>query len=391
MAANSLSYNQIATFLNAVVSQATGKTGKTPVNMSEFATVAQEGLKTGYDNLMNSVSQILTKTIFSTRPYTRKFKGLEADSLKWGNHVRKINYIDGEWVDNAYLPIVDGQAVETQKPTKPLVVQTNFYGQNDYQVDWTIFRDQLITAFSSPDELGSFVTGQTQNISDRIEQKNETLARAILCNLITGTISIGNPNQVIHLLTEYNAYTGNKLTATTAFSPENFAPFMRWVYGRIATASSMLTERCELYHQNIDGKVIMRHTPAEFQRVYLYAPLQYQVDANVLSTTFHDNFLTMPVTERVNFWQSIKAPDEINNTPVYMDTDGTLKSPEAAVDQKNVFGIIADSEAAGYTIANYRNTTEPYNGNGEYQNFHAKFTDRYWNDFTENAIVLLLD
>ena len=52
--------------------------------------------------------------------------------------------------------------------------------------------------------------------------------------------------------------------------------------------------------------------------------------------------------------------------------------------------MIMDEEAAGYTIVNYRTHTI-YNPKGEYTNIFWKFTDRYWNDFTENAVVLLLD
>ena len=78
-------------------------------------------------------------------------------------------------------------------------------------------------------------------------------------------------------------------------------------------------------------------------------------------------------------------------TPVYMDTTGDLKSPEAPVSISNLFGIITDVETAGYTICNNRSTSAPYNGRGEYQNFWMKFTDRYWNDFTENAVIILLD
>ena len=391
MPANSLTVNQISTVLNSIVSQATGQAQITPTNGAEFITVAQTGLKAGYENLMGAVSQVLSRTIFANRPYTRKFKGLEADSIRYGNHVRKINYIDGTWQDNGYLPITDDVAVDQQKPIKPKVLQTNYYGQDDYEIQWTLFRDQLYTAFQSPDELGAFITGQVQNISDRVEQKHETLARAVLCNLISGIYTIGNTNQIVHALTEYNAATGLKLTSKTVYNPDNFPSFMRWLYARISSISSMLTERSVIYHQNVTGKDIPRHTPEMYQRCYLYAPTRYQTAANVLSTTYHDNYLNMPVTETVNFWQSINSPDEINMTPVYMDKTGDLKSPEAPVSISNLFGIITDVETAGYTICNNRSTSAPYNGRGEYQNFWMKFTDRYWNDFTENAVIILLD
>lgn len=391
MAANSLDFNQISTILNGIVKEATGQDNIAPQNGSEFITVAQTALMTGTDNLMNAVSQVLSRTIFSTRPYSRKFKGLEADSIRWGNHVRKINYVDGEWQDNGQLPINPEDDMGQQKPVKPNVVQTNFYGQNMYEVQNTIYRNQLYTAFEGPDQLGSFITGQIQNISDRIEQKHEALARSVIQNLVTGVVTIANGRQVVHLLTEYNQATGQELTAQTVRQPANYAPFMRWVYGRIAGISSMLTERTMLYHQNITNKPIMRHSPAETQRIFLYAPEQFQIDANVLSTTFHDNFLTMPVTERVNYWQAVTSPDEINFKPVYMAADGTLTSPEQAVEQKNVFGVIMDQEAASYTICDYTVDVAPYNAKHQFTNQFYHFVDRYWNDFTENAVVLLLD
>jgi hypothetical protein len=99
----------------------------------------------------------------------------------------------------------------------------------------------------------------------------------------------------------------------------------------------------------------------------------------------------MADTAILNYWQSIMSLDRIEITPTYMDATGALVTPGAAVTQSNVFGIITDVEAAGYTIVNQRTTSAAYNGKGEFQNFWLKFTDRYWNDFTENAIVLLLD
>ncbi len=115
------------------------------------------------------------------------------------------------------------------------------------------------------------------------------------------------------------------------------------------------------------------------------------MEASVLSDIYHDNYLKMADTAILNFWQSIMALDQIQITPTYMKNDGTLETPQSPVTKSNVFGIITDVEAAGYTIVNQRTTSAAYNGKGEFQNFWLKFTDRYWNDFTENAVVLLLD
>ena len=394
MAANVLTYNAIGTILNQIVTQATGKAQITPTSTSEFTAVAQTGLLAGYDNLMGAISQVLSRTIISTRPYYRKFQGLEADNIRYGNHVRKINYVDREWEDGSRLPLTTGVTVDDQAPTLDDVLQTNFYGQNDYEIPWTLFSNQIDVAFQNADELGAFITGKLQNISDMTEQKHESMARMILANLIAGVISINNSNQIVHLVTEYNTYSGyspaKTLTEIRGDAAE-YSKFIKWVYGRVAQVSSMLTERSIIYHQNVTGKEISRHTPYDMQNVYLLSSERFQMEASVLADVYHDNYLRMADTAILNFWQSITTPDTINVTPTYMKTDGTLETPQAAVNQANVFGVITDREAAGYTIVNQRTTSAAYNGKGEFQNFWLKFTDRYWNDFTENTVVLLMD
>ena len=394
MAANVLTYNAIGTILNQIVTQATGKAQITPTSTSEFTAVAQTGLLAGYENLMGAVSQVLSKTIMSTRPYYRHFQGLEADNIRYGNHVRKINYIDREWEDGSRLPLTTGVTVDDQAPMLDDVLQTNFYGQNDYEIQWTLFSNQIDVAMSGPDELAAFVAGKLQNISDMREQKHESMARMILANLIAGVISINNAPQLVHLVTEYNTYSGyspaKTLTEIRGDSAE-YSKFVKWVYGRVAQVSSMLTDRSIIYHQNVTGKEISRHTPYDMQNVYLLSSERFQMEASVLADVYHDNYLRMADTAILNFWQSITTPDTINVTPTYMKTDGTLETPQAAVNQANVFGIICDREAAGYTIVNQRTTNAAYNGKGEFQNFWLKFTDRYWNDFTENSVVLLMD
>lgn len=393
MAANVLTYNAIGQILNQVVTQATGKAQITPTNTSEFTAVAQTGLLSGYDNLMGSISQVLSRTVISNRPYTRKFQGLEADNIRYGNHVRKINYVDRAWEDGSRLPLVTGVQVNDQAPTIDDVLQTNFYGQNDYEIPWTLFSNQIDVAFSSPDELGAFISGKLQNISDMVEQKHESMARMILANLIAGVLSINNANQIVHLVTEYNTYVGNSpaKSLTELRASSEYPAFVQWIYGRVAQISALLTERSIIYHQNVTGKDISRHTDYNKQNVYLLSEERFQMEARVLADVYHENYLKMADTGILNFWQSITSPNQIDITPTYMDATGALVTPQNSVQQSNVFGVITDVEAAGYTIVNQRTTSAAYNGKGEFQNFWLKFTDRYWNDFTENTIVLLLD
>ena len=392
MPVNNLTFNQLSTILNGIQSQVTGASAIAPVNTSEFVSVAQTVLKTGADPVMAAISQILGRTIFSVRPYSAKFKGLLMDNQRWGGITRKINYVDKSFTDDSGFSLTDGQAVDQYVVNKPEVIQTNYYGSNIYQKSITIFRDQLDTAFSGVNEFGEFISGVMQNISDQIEQAHEDTGRMTIANLVGGIVAAQKANQIVHLLTEYNALTGKKLTANTVYAPENYKPFMLWVYSRIAKASAMLTERSQLYHFNLTGKPIQRHSPVNRQRLYLYADARYQTEAQVLADTYHDNYLSFGETETVNYWQSIESPAKIQVKPVYFkEADGSIVTAAENVTQDNIFAVIMDEEAAGMNIFNYELAATPYNARGRYTNMWWSFNERYFNDFTENAMVFLLD
>jgi hypothetical protein len=240
-----------------------------------------------------------------------------------------------------------------------------------------------------------------------LEQARENIARATIANFIGGKV-VGDSTNVIHLLTEYNTASGQSLTSTSVYAPANFKPFMQWVFSRIATISSLMTERSELFHVNVTNfggtyntetkvsaggtdKTVMRHSPLNKQKVYLYAPAKIQTESMVLADTYHDNFIKYADNETINFWQSIKTPDSVNVKPIYMVATGELTTPAAASATDAIFGTIFDEEALGYTLVNQWSAPTPFNAKGGYSNIFFHETARYWNDFTENGIVLLLD
>ena len=382
-------FSSIAT-LNSIIKQATGQTNISDLYTSNFMTVASVALGIAPDALLNAISQVISRTIFSIRPYNRKFAGLFVDNMKWGNHVRKINIGDKDWEKNVSYDLVDGESIDADIVSKPDILQTNFYGQCVYSKHYTIFRDQLNIALQNEEEFERFYTMLVQNTMDMIEQCHENTARATIANLIGGKVKGDTPN-VIHLVTEYNDVTGLELDSATVKKPENFVPFYKWAFSRIKTISGLMTERSLQYHINVTNHNIMRHTPVQNQRLYLYTPEMNNVESSVFSSVFNEQYLKMMDYEGVNFWQSIKTPMGIQTKANYMDATGTIKIDAAVTATSNILGVLMDEEAAGITTYGARTATTPYNARGEYMNVWWHFNDRYWNDFTENAVVFLLD
>ena len=394
MAVNSMTFNQLATVLTSIVSQATGKTGLTVTDTASFVSVGKLGLETGYDPLNTAISQVLARTIFSIRPYNRKFASLERDSMRYGNHVRKINFADTGFEEDDRIKLTDGQSIDPYVVKKPKAIQTNFYGENVYQKHITIYKDQLDVAFSGPEEFQRFLAGVMQTVDDELEQARENTARATLANLIGGHYALDDAGvtsgSVIHLLTEYNTYSGSNVTIANVFAPNIFPDFARWMYGRIATLSRMMTERSAMFHLNFTAGDIMRHTPVDRQRLFMFGGTMNQVTANVLSQTFNDNYLQMIPREDVAFWQSIQSPASINLTAGFVDAAGDPDSDSVSLDSI-VMGVLMDEEAAGYTLINQWAQPTPFNPRGGYTNYYWHETQRFYNDFSENAVVMLLD
>lgn len=390
MSVNQLTVNQAATVFNEIVHQATGQTNLKVTDTSSFVSAATTVLLTGYDKLLTAMSQVLTRTIFSIRPYNAKFAGLRAGPERFGNHTRKVNYLDDDFEDSPAFELQQGQSIDMYTVNKPRVVQTNFYGFNTYAKHKTFYDNQLDMALRNPEEWAQFFNGVMVNINSQIEQVHENVARATIANFIGG-VNVANSSCVVHLLTEYNTLTGQELTVNDIYKSDNFIAFVRWLYARIEVFSNRLTERTQLWHVNIVGNEVKRHTPKEKQKVYLFNDFMSQARTMVLSDLFQRDSMKMVDYEGVNFWQSIDSPDSIDVTPVYTKAaDGTLVTGAEQTINK-VLGVIFDEEAMGFIPKNQAMGATPHNVAGRYTNLWWHWDECYYNDFTENGIVLLLD
>lgn len=394
---NDLSFVQAAAILNELKEQATGQKSLTPINnLGDWISVATTTLATGYDPVMGAISLVLGRTVNSERPYGGKFRGLQRDSQAFGAYTRKLSFVDLPMVESKQFDLADGTSVDPYIIRKKPVLQTNIYGGDDYQYFESITKDQLHTAFQNPESFSDFMGARAVNMQNNLTQTREMKSRAVIADLITGRIAGAEeglaPESVVHLLTEYKNETGlTDLTPQTVKQPENYPAFIKWVYGRVEQICSLMTERSQKFQTNVIDKPINRHTERPYQRLFIQDQALKMMTSRVLADTFHENMLNMSVTEGVNFWQSIDSPFDISAQPAYMAADGTIKSSDAPVEATEVFGLIMDRDAAGLTLINEETNYTQYNPRGKYWNLFHTGLWRWWADFTEKSVVLLLD
>lgn len=392
--ANSYTFDQISTILNQIVADAQGRTANiatTPRNTAQFVTMAQTALAAGSDPIMTAVTQLVNRTVFMYRPYSRKFKILETSDVEYGNTIRRITpiFTDGASNQPQYnAQPADGLSTDHWTIKRPQTLQTVLTGAEQYMVQApTVFVDQLKSAFRGPDELSQFLAAQVGEVSNEMEQQAEQLARMTVANFIAAK-NVSDSGSVIRLLSEYNSATGLTLTATTVYKPENFPAFIKWAYARIEQVSEEMTERSTKWHKSLTNYTILRHTPKSAQRLLVYAPAMAQIKTMVLSGLYNKDLLSMDVSESVNFWQNINQPEKINVTCRYLDSDGSTNTSNQSIDK--VFAVLYDREAMGINIFNEGALSTSVNAKGKYYNVFHHVVKRYYGDTTMNAAIFLL-
>lgn len=394
--ANLLTPVDVYALMNAVVSQATGRTDLAVVDTTTFASIGEIVLRTGAENTLNAISNVIGKTIFSVRPYKGKLESLRVAQQRWGGQVRKIiNLYDeaeksDDWNTNlTQNALDDGNSVDMYKIRKPKALQLNFYGTKVLQKHITRFRDQLSLAFHNEDEFIRFIDSVMVEFSNEIEMLNEAESRTALLNFMAGISSMGLTE--VDLVADYNNEYGTQYTRAQLLSTY-IESFMKFVAAEIKIYSGRLTDMSTLYHANLTGyNKIMRHTPKERQKMVMYEPIFIKTQAEVYSGLFNPEYLDIGSFEGVNYWQSQSTPTAINVKPNILDVaTGASKDAELAVELNYVLGILFDEEACGVMPQFDYSSTTPFNSAGGYYNMYMHWRFNSYCDYTENAVLFVL-
>ena len=412
MPANAMAIEDVYAVLNDIHEQVTGQAVLGGINTANYVSVANTVLQQGTDVVYNAMMNTIARTIFSTRPYSRQFGGLIVDNLKWGAVVRKVQFGDTDAVaDSAFsgLP-ADGQSVDHYTINRGDVLETRYYGSAEYQDVMTVFRDQLITAFNGPDQLGSFIAAKANEINNKWVQWTEDLARGLVMNAISAktyydSITYTHGPHCLHLLTMYNTDTGASpaLTIQDIMTEQYAKPFWEYVRAKIRSLQREFSNRTVRYQVEITGHKIVRHTPYRYQNVYLLAPYMDLMETSTLTEAFHNDPLKYADYEGVSYWQNPASPDIVElsdftllQTNGRYNTYSTLENtdptdPDAAYGSGYILGMVFDDDFMNINIKDTIIQNTPMNARGLYYNTWLTAHAQYCQDFTEKCCVLLLD
>lgn len=412
MAGRTLTAKDCHALMNLLVKEATGQDNSIQaVDSSTFVSAGELVLATGTENVLNALSLVLGRTFMAVRPYDAKLALINAISTREYTHrMRKISFYSreaqasGDWNTQLYTNLADeftngqnisdGSAQSTKsmwEQNQPVPLEVNFAGQNVWQDSTTVYEYQLQQAFRSEAEFGEFVAGIMTERGNDIESQKEAYNRMTLLNFMAGVYDLNQTGSVVNLTYAFNQEFGTAYTTAQLLSTyiEDFAKFLS---AKIRIDSDRMTNRSVKNHwtPTKEGYELLRHTPKNRQRLFLYDPLMIKTKAYVFPTLFNPEYLDFSQYEGVQYWQNELDPSAIKVTPAIPDTAGTNNGLQKAGDQVSlgyVVGLLFDEDALMVDYQLERSNTTPLEARKGYRNIWWTFSKNSINDFTENAIL----
>lgn len=392
---NSLTPVDVYKIVNDMNQQMFGTKEIAVVDATSFVSVGEKMLRSGTENIMNAMAVTFMNNYFPNTPYIGKVRIIDETAERWGAVTLETVPLhqDEEASEDTNTDLNDaqfddGSSVDMYKVKKPKVVQLKFYGTKKEQNHITRLDDQLSQSFRSAEEFGRFYVSVMTEFRNDIEQAMEAGRRLAICNYIAGLSAMGLYE--IDLTNEYNTEHGTKYTGLqlrTTYAKE----FVPWFVAYVQNLSDCMTERSTMYHANFAGQDILRFSPKEYQKFIMLNSFWKQAQTSVLSAAFNDKYLKIANVEFINYWQSIKNPEQIKIKPNILDlTTGESKDAATNIELSYVLGCIFDRRAVGVNYQFTKTITTPVNAAGDYYNTYVHYRKNYWNNYTHNGVVFVM-
>lgn len=371
--------NQIYSIVNAVCQETMGESALVATDTASLVAMGNAVLSssTNTEAFIDTLVQRIGRTMISYRPYKSKLGLMAVSDMTMGAIMQKVKVKMPTAVEDVTTQLIDGQSIDQYIISKPQATQKLFVKRTPYTFYVTIQKKWLREAFTSESAMGAFIAAIYGEVENKLELSQENLARLCMANFMA-TIST-DTNRVINLVTDYNAATGESVTAASALYNE---AFLRYALGRMNNISKKMETMSVLYNDGTET----RHTPKSDQRFVSLVDFQTALETQVQWAAFHEEYVKKQNGIEVPYWQAAQSPMNIN-----LVIEGDDPEQEESTTLSNIVAFIHDRDALGTYRKEVEVATTPLNARGLYTNQFWHMNDLYFNDITENGVIFTLN
>lgn len=380
---NNMKVTQLKEIVNSVTSEVLGKTDVVNEDLTNLVDVGNEIFDT--DNIDNYVKKLIDRigqVIFVNRLYAGGVPSVLMDSWEYGSVVEKISADMPEADENDSWNLQNGQTYSQDTFYQPKVSAKFFNSKVTFDVKLSFTTEQVKESFSNVNELNGFISMLETGVKNSMTVKLDGLIMRTINNMTGQILNSANGLQKVNLLTEYNAVSGQTLTANKALMDKDFLKFASLT---IKKYQARITKMSTLF--NAGGKA--RFTTTDNLHTVLLSDFADSAEVYLLSDTYHNDTVSLPNHETVPYWQGSGKSYAFNDiSKIDVKIDAGNKTPKQ-VTQTGILGVMFDTNALGVSNLNQRTTTS-YNARAEFYTNYYKMDAGYFNDLNENFVVFYI-
>ena len=383
-----MTVNQIYEIMNSVTGEILGESAIVAEDLSNIVDIGTEIFNaSAVDNYVRSLVNHIGKVIFVNRPYSGSVPSVLMDGWEFGSILEKVTAELPDATENESWELTDGASYDPNIFYKPSVSAKFFNKRVTFEIPMSFTEKQVKESFSNAAQLNGFLSMLYNAVDKSMTVKVDALVMRTINNMIGETLyadygaaaySSKSGVKAINLLYLYNQRYSENLSAANALTDPAFIRFAAFEMG---VMSSRLSKISTLF--NIGGKD--RFTPKDMLHVVMLADFKKAANVFLQSSTFHDEFTSLPDAEEVPYWQGSGTAygfSDITNVKV-------TTASEHSINATGILGVMFDRDALGVTNLDRRVTTN-YNPKAEFYNNWYKFDAGYFNDTNENFVVFFV-
>ena len=384
---------QLASLVNEALKETTGVEAVVAEDLSDLVDAGDAVLNAGaYDNYGRSISNVIGRNIFVSRPYEGRVPSMRKDAWTYGSIARKIRVVPKDAEENETWNLTPGASYDPNIFSPAETHEKFFNKRTTFQIPISLTEIQIKESFQNAEQLNAFVEMIERMILNSLTKATENLALRTLNNFTAETIysdyagaalSSKSGIKAVNLLYNYNQEANTSGTTLTAAKALFDPAFIRYASLQMRQYASKLRSWSKLFNIGATDKF----TPESRLRTYLLDVFESAAAVYLYNGVgqFRDDELVLPKAETVAYWQgsgtdfAFSSISKINVTT----TEGH------SVEASGILGIMMDEEAA--MICNdQKRVTTGYNPVGEFYNYWHKQDCQYLNDFDEQYVVFFI-
>lgn len=383
---------QIYSIINSVTNEVLGKSDLVQEDLSNIVDVGTEVFNsTSVDHYVKSLVNHIGKVVFVDRPYTGNVPSLVMDNWEYGSVLEKISADLPTASENSEWELQDGQEYSQDIFYKPSISAKFFNSKVTFEIPMSFTEKQVKESFSSVNQLNGFISMLYNAVDKSMTVKMDSLIMRTINNMIGETVYAdlydksskavvltNTGMKAVNLLKLYNDKFGQSLTPADAITNSDFIRFASYTMSLYVDRLSKIST---LF--NVGGKE--RFTSGDYLHTVMLSEFKASATAYLQSDTFHDNYVALPNSESVPYWQGS------GQSYSFADTSKITVKTSAGhtVEVTGILTIMFDKDAMGVCNLEKRVTTN-YNAKAEFFNNYYKFEAGYFNDLNENFVVFFV-